>query len=302
MQSDPVGALLHLFEDGAINRRDLVQRLTKYTGSVAAALAAIESAGYAQTTGGVCPEGIRVPENDRDLISENTEIWGEGGPLKVHLSRPLAFVAEPRPAVVVVHENRGLNEHIKDVTRRLAKAGYVAIAVDLLSRQGGTDEFPDPQDALSAYNRTVPAQRREDVLSTLHTIGDQTYVRRDRVGAIGFCAGGGNVWDLALNTNRLAAAAVYYATSIPTGDDIAARLSCPMLCINGELDRSFTAALGPAMTAMANSNKRYEVHVYQNARHAFNNDTGANYDAAAACDAWSKTLAFFQRHLNPAQS
>ncbi len=286
------------YADGALNRRELVQRLMTHTGTLAAAMAAIEGAGLAQTSTVACPAGVQVAENDPTVTSEPLTIWGEAGPLFVYQSRPTDTTVTRRPAVVVLHENRGLNEHIRDVTRRVAKAGYVGIAVDLLSRQGGTSQFPDPEVAVAAYGRTVPAERRQDILSTLYTIQDQPYVRRDRIGAVGFCAGGGNVWDLALNTDQLAAAAAYYG-QVAAVDQIP-RLSAPMLCIYAELDRGLTANLGPALGALASGNKRYEVHVYNNTNHAFHNDTGARYDPTAACDAWAKTLAFFQRYLQAA--
>ena len=184
MDKDPIKSLIHLYEDGALNRRELINRLTRYTGTVAAAVAAVESAGLAeaQTTG--CLAGVQVPENDPAVLSQTLSSLGEGGRLFVYQSLTVDYDRSPRPAVLVVHENRGLNEHIKDVTRRVAKAGYVAIAVDLLSRQGGTEAFPDAEAAGAAYNRTVPEERRQDMLSALLTIRDQPYARRDRLGAI----------------------------------------------------------------------------------------------------------------------
>jgi carboxymethylenebutenolidase len=298
-ENDPIGGLIHLYEDGALNRRELITRLTRYTGSAAAAVAAIESAGFAeaQTITG-CPAGIQVAENDPAIVNNMLTIHGEGGPLYIYQSLPRDYASSPRPAVLVVHENRGLNEHIKDVTRRVAKSGYIAIGVDLLSRQGGTERFPDAQDAGAAYNRTVPAERRQDLLSALLTIRDQRYVTRDRIGAIGFCAGGGNVFDLAVNTDLLSAAVVFYGTPPPS--DQIANLTAPVLGIYGELDRGFTGQLPALLTAFNTHQKPYELHIYQDARHAFHNDTSPSYNAGAACDAWERTLAFFTRHLNRA--
>ena len=143
MDKDPIKSLIHLYEDGAFNRRELISRLTRYTGTAAAAIAAVESAGLAeaQVSSG-CPVGVSVPANDPSLVSQTLSIHGEGGRLFVYQSLPNDYATVRRPAVVVVHENRGLTDYIKDVTRRLAKAGYVAIAVDLLSRQGGTPGLP----------------------------------------------------------------------------------------------------------------------------------------------------------------
>jgi carboxymethylenebutenolidase len=226
-------------------------------------------------------------------------IHGEGGPLFVYQALPADYASRRLPAVLVIHENRGLNEHIKDVTRRVAKAGYVAIGVDLLSRQGGTLQFPDPEAAGQAYGRTTVEGRRQDMISALLTIKDQAYVRGDRIGAVGFCAGGGNVFELAMNTDQLTAAVVFYGP-VPNPIEQIDRINAPLLGIFAELDRNLNMRVPLLMTALLNSNKRHAIHVYENARHAFHNDTGAAYDAGAACDAWSKTLAFFNRHLNAA--
>jgi carboxymethylenebutenolidase len=298
MDKDPIKSLIHLYEDGAFNRRELIARLTRYTGTAAAALAAVESAGLAEAQTAGCPAGVNVAENDPSLVSQMLSIHGEGGRLLVYQSLPNDYATVRRPAVVVVHENRGLTAYIKDVTRRLAKAGYVAIAVDLLSRQGGTEAFPDPEQAGSAYNRTRPEERREDILSTLWTIRDQSYVQRDRLGALGFCAGGGNVFDVAVNTDQLGAAVIFYGT--PPGADQLANLQAPVLGIYGDLDRGTTGRVPALLTALNDRQKSYEIHIYQGANHAFHNDTGPRYEPTAACDAWAKTLAFFNRQLTPA--
>lgn len=295
--NDPIGNLIHLYQDGAFNRRELITRLTKYTGSVAAATALVESTGLAQSQPPAgCLTDVRVSPTDPAVLSQMLTIHGEGGPLFVYQSLPRDYASGRRPAVLVVHENRGLTEHIMDVNRRVAKAGYVALAVDLLSRQGGSAQFTDPMEANQAYNRTRPEERRQDLLSALWTIRDQTYVRRDRLGAIGFCAGGGNVFDMALNTNELSAAIVYYGQAIPAAQ--AANLNVPVLAIYGQQDRNTTATILGLLPALNDAQKPYELHIYQGARHAFHNDTGASYDAEAACDAWQKTTAFLGRHLN----
>ncbi|MBC8167370.1 MAG: dienelactone hydrolase family protein [Bryobacteraceae bacterium] len=297
MAIDPVKSLLHLYEDGALTRRDLVQRLTKYTGSAAAALAAMEAVGLAQVNTAACPAGVQVPESDPSIVSQMLTISGEG-PLYVYQSLPADWASKPRPAVLVIHENRGLTDHIKDITRRVAKAGYVGLAVDLLSRQGGTDRFPDPEGATAAYGRTRPEERRQDMLAALLTIRDQVYVLGERLGTVGFCAGGANVWDLALNTDQLKAAVAYYGPPPAVAD--VPRLASPMLCLYAALDRGITGNLGTVIKAMSDAQKNFEIHIYGNANHAFNNDTGARYDPVAACDAWAKTLAFFNRYLNAA--
>jgi carboxymethylenebutenolidase len=299
MYTDRIKSLVHLYEDGALSRRDLISRLTRYTGSAAAAAAVLENAGLAQTSTVSCPAGVQVAETDPSVTSAILTIHGEGGPLFVYQSMPSAPAQGPRPAVLVIHENRGLNEHIKDVNRRVAKAGFVAIAVDLLSRQGGTAAITDPEQQAAAYNRTTVPERRQDMLSALLTMRDQSYVKGDRLGAVGFCAGGGNVYDLATNTDQLAAAAVFYGP-VPNPIEQLANLRAPLLGVYAELDRGINGRLPLLITALNDARKTYELHIYEGTNHAFHNDTGARYDPVASCDAWSKTIAFFNRHLNRA--
>ena len=300
MHNDRVESLLHLYQDGGLNRRELVRRLTQATGTAAAAIAAMEAAGLANAQTSTCPEGVKVAESDPAVRAQTLTIHGEDGPLFIYQALPANFSPSQRlPAVLVIHENRGLNEHIKDVTRRFAKAGYIGVGVDLLSRQGGTFQFADAEAAGQAYNRTTVEGRRQDMLSALLTIGEQSYVRGDRVGVVGFCAGGQNVFELAMNTDKLAAAVTFYGAP-PNPPEQVQRLTAPLLAIYAELDRNTNTRVPAMMTTLLNSEKRHALHVYWGVRHAFHNDTGASYDPGAACDAWAKTLAFFNLHLNAA--
>ena len=295
MKNDPISSLIHLYEDGALNRREVIRRLTGHTGSLAAAMAALEAVGLGQVNPASCPGSVRVPENDPAIYAEMLTISGSG-PLYAYQARPRDF-SKRYPAVLVIHENQGITDYIKDVTRRVAKAGYVGIAVDLLSRQGGTSQFPDPASAMAAYNRTTTEERRADMLSALLTIQSQSYVQGDRLGVVGFCAGGGNVLDLAANTDQLSAAVVFYGFA-PNPIDPLANITAPLLGIFPELDKATTGSLPALMNILLTGNKRYALHVYENTNHAFHNDTSPRYDPTAACDAWSKTLTFFDEHLN----
>lgn len=296
-EDNKIDSIIHLFEDGAFSRRELFDRLKRHTGSAAAATAAIAAAGLAnaqQPTG--CLAQVSVPDNAPDLLGEDLTLTSDGGPLLVYQVRQRDAVG-PRPAVLVIHENRGLVEHIRDVTRRVARAGFVGVGVDLLSRQGGTRQFPDADTQAAAYNRTRPEERRADMINALLFMRDQGYVRGDRLGVIGFCAGGSNVFDLAVNTDLLAAAVVFYGAA-PTPIDQVARLRSPLLGIFAELDRGFTGRVPELVTALMANNKSFGLRVYQNANHAFHNDTGPRYDPTAACDAWANTLEFYNRYLN----
>lgn len=297
MDEDRVHSLIHLYEDGALNRRELVSRLTRHLGSAAAAAAVLTDNGFAQTPTTTCPAGVQVAENDPAVINEMLTIHGEGGPLFVYQSLPAGYASRRTPAVLVVHENRGLNDHIKDVTRRVAKAGFIGLGVDLLSRQGGTAMFPDPEQALQAYNRTQPAERRQDLMSVLLTFRDQSYVQHDKLGAVGFCAGGGNVLDLAMNSGLSTATVAFYGP-VPNPIDGIANMQGPLLGIYAQLDRGVNSRLPALMTALDGATRNYGLHVYEGTNHAFHNDTGTRYDPAAACDAWSKVIAFFSKHLS----
>jgi len=196
--------LVHLYVDGAFSRREIIRRLTLQTGSAAAAIGILGEFGLsnatAQTT---CPVDASVPADAPDLVSGDVSFPGEAGPVLGYLSRPGQLLRDSTPAVIVIHENRGLVEHIRDVTRRTARAGFVALGVDLLSRQGGTAQFTDPVQQQAAYAQTTQDQRRSDLISALDFLKHLPFVQFDRIGAVGFCAGGGNVWDLAANLPEL---------------------------------------------------------------------------------------------------
>jgi carboxymethylenebutenolidase len=295
-------SLVHLYIDGAFSRRELVKRLTKVTGSTAAALAAmaaLDVPAEAQTT--ACASNVRVPEDASDMdIVQNVEFAGQGGTVFGYWTRPRPMPENPMGAVLVVHENRGLTDYIKDVTRRIARAGYVGLGIDLLSRQGGTARFPDPVEAGQAYNRTRPDENVADMISAIAWLKTLDYVAPNRIGAVGFCAGGGNIANLVVNTKELAAAVAFYPGSLPTAQELTEKLSTPILFNLGQTDTAVTNRVAGVLPAMLTAGKRWALHVYEGSRHAFHNDTGAAYDPAAACDAWNQTLAFYNKFLRPA--
>lgn len=291
---DPVHQLVHLYVDGAFGRRELFNRVAKYTGGMAAAVAALSGFEELNAQPSACPAGIRVPADAEDLMVQDVEFPGEGGKVFGHFaySRNLT---EPQPGVIVIHENRGLVEHIKDVTRRAARAGFVALGVDLLSRQGGTQNFTEPTQQTQAYGRTTVDQRRADLLAGLDFLKQQENVIFDRIGVTGYCAGGANTWDFIVNFPEVAAAVPFYGAP-PVIEDLQ-KIQTPVLAMYAETDRNLTLRMAPVMTEMITRQKVFGMNVYQGVGHAFHNDTGAAYNAEAACDAWSRTIAFFNRHL-----
>ena len=294
---DPVAKLVHLYVDGAFNRRELIQRVAAYTGSMAAAITAVGGFSEARADNTpACPVDASVPADAPDLNVADIQFPGDAGMLFGHLAYPKTADPQIMPGVIVVHENRGLVEHIKDVTRRVARAGFAALGVDLLSRQGGTQQFTDATAQAAAYSRTVQEERRADLIAGLKYLKTQSYVQADRIGTVGFCAGGGNVWDLAVNVEELAAAVAFYGTPLPTPEQLAT-IKSPVLGNYAELDRALTLRTAPVMTGMITLQKTFGFRIYQGVGHAFHNDTGPAYDAAASCDAWTQTIAWFNKFL-----
>lgn len=292
--------LVHLYVDGAFSRRELIARLARYTGGVAAAIATLNTfnIAHAEETGASCPASASVAADAPDLNIYDVAFPGEAGDVFGHLAYPRTDEQQSWPGVVVVHENRGLVEHIRDVTRRMARGGFVALGVDLLSRQGGTGQFTDPSQQAAAYSRTTQPERRSDLISGFNYLRTLGFVREARIGVVGFCAGGGNVWDLAVNLPELTAAVAFYGTPVPTEEQIPS-IKAPVLGIYAELDRALTTRMAPVMTAMITQQKTFGFHIYQGVGHAFHNDTGPAYNATASCDAWSRTLAWFNKFLPP---
>ncbi|MGI8690699.1 MAG: dienelactone hydrolase family protein, partial [Thermomicrobiales bacterium] len=227
----------------------------------------------------------------------------------------IAYQARPKtgsgpfPAVIVIHENMGLTDHIKDVTRRLAKEGFVGLGVDFLSRSGGTMAFNTPQDVTAAINKLTDEQIISDVSAAI-TYLTGSGVGAPKVGVVGFCWGGRRSLLAAENDKGLSAAVVYYGPitppdSVQTDDTLAdaAKDMCPVLGNFGALDPIIPAAkIQQLQQALQSAGKTVDFKIYPDAGHAFNNDTrpftnGVGYVADAAQDAWGRTLAWYRKYL-----
>ena len=304
-KDEKIESLIHLYVDGGLNRRDLIRRLARVAGGAGAAAALLETAGLAQTPPPVNADDIRVSENDPTIAWRDVSFPGQSGNVMGLLAWPRPFargrrqqangVAGPDPAVLVIHENRGLVEHTRDVTRRFAKAGFVAFGIDLLSRQGGTGAFADDTARSQAYGRTVQTERHEDMRSAVEFLQKQENVEPDRIGAVGFCAGGGNIFYSVYNGLTLQAAVPFYGT--PPNPLPAVAVTTPILAIFSETDRNQAGRIPELSNSLVNARVTFGVHVYKGTAHAFFNDTGAVYNRPAAVDAWAKTLAFLNTHL-----
>jgi carboxymethylenebutenolidase len=198
-----------------------------------------------------------------------------------------------RPVVIVIHENRGLNPHIEDIARRLAAEGYLALAPDLLSVNGGT-----PSDEDRARELHQKTEREDMIAAALAAIPfmQKHAESTGKVGAVGFCFGGGVVNRMATDSADLDAGVPYYGAQ-PPADKVAA-IKAPLLLQYAENDDNINKGIADFETALKANNKKYTKHIYAGTQHAFNNDTGgARYNKAAADLAWGRTLAFFSENL-----
>ena len=282
--------LLREYEEGKISRRDFMRQAVITTGSLAAANSLI---------GGLLPRdsyAAQVAPNDRDVLTHNVSYEGKAGPVAGYLARPMK--AGQYPGLIVIHENRGLDDHVRDVTRRFAKEGYVALAPDFLSRQGGTMKA-NPQGAgLPNIRELAPSQGVvEDAEAGIRYLRVLPDVRRDRMGVVGFCWGGGMAFITATQARDLKAVVVYYGAS-PSPLDLVKDIQAPVLANYGEKDPNINKGIPDTEAAMKKYNKVYDYKIYPGAQHAFNNDSNPErYDAKAAKEAWERTMEYFKKNL-----
>jgi carboxymethylenebutenolidase len=242
------------------------------------------------------PAGVNVPADDPGLETSDLTFPGKGLDVLGYLARPKQ---EGRlPAILVCHENRGLTEHIRDVTRRVAKAGYVGLAVDLLSSQGGFGKVTDPAQIPNILSSTPPDELAGYFLSAIQFLQAQPFVNPDQLGMVGFCFGGGMTWLVATKAPQLKAAVPYYGPNPPLG--AVPNIRAAVLAIYGGNDDRINAGIPAIEQAMQQNGKVFEKVIYPGANHAFNNDTGRNYDPQAAVDAWKRTLGWFEKYVKAA--
>ena len=273
------------FTHEGLDRRAFMTELTRIAGTVAAANALLLAIAADPAAAAIVPEG------DPRLLAGDIE-WptAAGRSLRGYRARPRP--ERDRPHVLVVHENRGLNPHIRDVARRLAVAGFDAVAPDFLTAQGGTPA--DEDQARAAIGRIDMAEAMADAVASLdHFRAGGPH----GVGAVGFCWGGGFVNRLAVAAgNRLNAAVVFYGPAPATTE--APRVEAPLLIHLGELDERVNATALPWVAALRNAGKEVRAINYHGVNHAFHNDTSAErYNRAAAQRAWATTLTFFREKL-----
>jgi carboxymethylenebutenolidase len=243
-------------------------------------------------TPGAAKGPLTVAATDPDItvsdvtFQSDTQVTG-------YLARPKADGTYP--GVIVIHENRGLTDHIKDVARRLAKRGYVALAPDLVSRGGGsvTNSFDRIPGILT---QAKPEDLVKDLNSGVTYLEGQAFVKKDKFGVVGFCFGGTYTLRLAGANPKMAAAVPYYG-STPEPADQLAKTNAAIMANYGGNDARVNNTIPALEKVMADNGKTFEKNIYEGANHAFNNDTGANFNENAAVQAWTKTIAWFDKYL-----
>lgn len=236
---------------------------------------------------------VPVPADDPSLKTRTVEYDAKQGKVTAYVADPTGD--QRRPAIIVIHENRGLNDHIRDVARRVAKAGYVAIAPDLMSPMGGTAKASQAGEIPEQIRTIPPETHMENMLATLEFLKRIPTVRTDRIGCTGFCFGGGITFRFLTATKDIKAAVPYYGIAPPLED--VHKVNATIHAMYAENDARINASLPPLEQAMKEHHKQFTYQTFAGAGHAFNNDGGANYNAVAAEEAWKAALKFFDQHL-----
>jgi carboxymethylenebutenolidase len=282
--------LLILFDayvHGVIDRRGFLDKATKYAvgGVTAAMLLEQLSPNFAEAQV-VKPEDPRIKAQSVEYAAPNGY-----GTMRGYLVQP-AKAAGKLPAILVIHENRGLNPHIEDIARRLALEDFVAFAPDALYPLGG---YPGTEDkARELFQKLEQAKTREDFVTAVSWLKARPETN-GKVGAVGFCYGGGIVNMLATRVPDLVAVVAFYG-SAPNIEDVP-KIKAALMIQSAEVDERINASWPAYEAALKAANITYERHLYPATQHGFNNDTTPRYDAAAAKLAWDRTLAFFNKYL-----
>lgn len=288
-QFDPeLWCLFDQYVHGDIDRRGFLDRAARFalaSGTTVAALLAALSPNFAQAQ--------KVAPGDARVRAEFVEFASPAGYGKVraYVTRP-AQAPGPLPVVLVIHENRGLNPHIEDIARRLALDGFIAVAPDALFPLGG---YPGDEDKARTLFATLDqAKTREDFVVAAGFARTVTG-GNGKLGAVGFCYGGGMVNFLATRLPELQSGAAFYGA--PAATEQVGQIKAELLIIFAENDERINAAWPAYEAALKSAGTRHEAFKYAGTQHGFNNDTTPRYDASAAQQAWARTLALFNRTL-----
>ncbi|NNN18291.1 MAG: dienelactone hydrolase family protein [Acidimicrobiaceae bacterium] len=280
---------------GYISQEEKDRQLATFDGAKGGDRPEIYRTPVMSAQGSAAKNPLSAPDTDPKVVTTRVTANGYQSDVFAYLAKPTEGAA--LPGVVVLHENKGLTPHIEDVTRRLAREGFVAIAPDLLSRRGGTSQFSSPIDATSALKTIRGYELDEDLNAVISLLACDANVDPEKIGVIGFCFGGGVAWRLVTKDPRIKAAVPFYGVNPPI--KYVPEITASVLAIYGELDDRINSGIDEITAAMELSNKTFEKIIYPGARHAFHNDTNPDrYHPEAARQAWQQALAWLRRWLN----
>ncbi len=300
------------YNEGHMTRRQLLRRAVLIMGSVPAGMSALAMFGCGGDDDDEAEDAANTPEppststtaagttsspaasgtGTNDTIqTSDVKFTGPGSDLLGFLAKPPGN--GPHPGIVIIHENRGLNDHTKDIARRYAQEGFIGLAVDLVSRAGGTK--PDA----SANTGVLGSAAIPDLIADMKAYVDHLKVlegvKPGGVGVTGFCFGGGYTFDTAVESPDVKAAVPYYGTC--RQKEKLGTTQAAIFVVYGGNDARITGEADAVKAELAKNSRPSQVEIYPGANHAFFNDTGQNYNEAAAKDAWTKTIAWFREHV-----
>jgi carboxymethylenebutenolidase len=283
---DNISKLYDDYRLGKTSRRDFIRKLTLFTGSAAAAMSMLPVLEDNSLN------GSSSMKDDSDLITEFIKYPAETGEMKAFLARPKK--GKKFAAVIVIHENRGLQPHIQDVTKRMAREGFLALAPDALSPLGGTPEN-DSAKAVTMIRELDGEKTVKDFVAAVKYLGTHP-LSTGKVGCTGFCWGGAMTNQVAVNSPDLNAAVPYYGRT-PAAEDIP-RIKAPVMAHFAGNDPGINAGIPAFEEELKKNNKEYQIFIYEGASHSFNNDSNPErYNEEAAKLAWGRTVGFFKEKL-----
>jgi carboxymethylenebutenolidase len=274
------------YRQGRTGRRQFIRKLTMFAGSTAAALALIPVLEENHL------KSSAAPQDNKDLKTEFIKYPGVTGEIRAFLARPIT--GNKFPAVLIIHENRGLQPHIQDVTRRMAKEGFLSLAPDALSPLGGTPDN-DPDKAATMIRELNSEQTIKNFVAAVKYLKTHP-LSTGKVGCTGFCWGGAMTNQVAVNSPDLNAAVPYYGMQ-PTAEQVA-MIKGPLMAHYASDDARIDQGIPAFEEALKKEKKEYQIFIYEGTQHAFNNDSNPErYNEKAARLAWSRTIAFFKDKL-----
>lgn len=284
-----ITGLYNDFRDGRLDRRSFIKKLAMVTGSMAAAMSLLplleENAAAAPAS------GIPSVQDDPSLITEFIRYPAGTGEMRAFMARPKT--GNKFPSVIVIHENRGLVPHIQDVTRRMAKEGFLSVAPDALSPLGGTPD--DISNVGEMFKKLDSEQTTKNFVAAVRYLKTHP-LSNGKVGCTGFCWGGAMTNQVAVNSPDLDAAVPYYGRQ-PSTEDVA-RIKAPLMAHYAENDQGINAGIAGFEAALKANDKEYQIFMYEGTSHAFNNDSNPDrYNEKAAMLAWERTTNFFREKL-----